>query len=128
MQFFASGTNTHTSVISEKASKNIKKKWGQKGIEAFKKAKNKGMVGPQGQSGIKPLKGNPLKGKYTHEIKVKNKEYGDYRIYGYQDDDGTMIFDYFNDENIILVLEQIKHKDIVITINEKISKSTQKLI
>ena len=24
-----------------------------------------------------------------------NKEYGDYRVYGYQDDDGTMIFDCF---------------------------------
>lgn len=91
-----SSKNSVTSVISEKALKNIKKKWGQKGIDAFKKAMNKGMVGPEGQSGIKQLKGNPLKGKYTHEIKVKNKVYGDYRIYGYQDDDGTMIFDYFD--------------------------------
>ena len=52
---------------------------------------NKGMVGSEGQSGIKKLKG-----KYTYEIKVKNKEYGDYRIYGYQDGDGTIIFDYFD--------------------------------
>lgn len=52
---------------------------------------NKGVVGPKGQSGIKQLKG-----KYTHEIKVKNNEYGDYRVYGYQNEDGTMIFDYFD--------------------------------
>ena len=91
-----SGRTSVTSIISEKALKNIKKKWGQKGIDAFKKAMNKGMVGSEGQSGIKKLKGNPLKGKYTYEIKVKNKEYGDYRIYGYQDGDGTIIFDYFD--------------------------------
>lgn len=76
------------SQISEKVLKSIKKRWGQKGVDAFKKAMNKGMVGPEGQSGIKQLKGKPIKGKYTHEIKVKNREYGDYRIYGYKDSDG----------------------------------------
>ncbi len=85
-----------SSEISEKAINTVKKKWGQKGVDAFEKAMNKGIVGPEGQSGIKLLKGKPYKGKYTHEIKVKNKEYGDYRIYGYQDSDGKLVFDYFD--------------------------------
>lgn len=85
-----------SSEISEKAIKSIKKKWGQKGVDAFEKAMNKGMVGAEGQNGIKPLKGKPYKGKYTHEIKVKNKEYGDFRIYGYKDSSGKMIFECFD--------------------------------
>lgn len=82
--------------ISEGAIKDVKKRWGQKGVDAFEKAMNKGMARESGPNGIKRLKGNPYKGKYTHEIKVKNKEYGDYRIYGYKDSDGNMIFDYFD--------------------------------
>ena len=85
-----------SSEISEKAIKSIKKKWGQKGVDAFEKAMNKGIVGAEGQNGIKPLKGKPYKGKYTHEIKVKNKEYGDFRIYGYKDSSGKMIFECFD--------------------------------
>ena len=93
------GTKTSyvkSSEISEKAIKSIKKKWGQKGVDAFEKAMNKGIVGAEGQNGIKPLKGKPYKGKYTHEIKVKNKEYGDFRIYGYKDSSGKMIFECFD--------------------------------
>lgn len=99
MEEAGSSGNTNymkSSEISEKAIKDVKKKWGQKGADAFEKAMNKGIVGPDGQSGIKPLKGKPYKGKYTHEIKVKNKEYGDYRIYGYKDSDGKMIFECFD--------------------------------
>ena len=36
---------------------------------------NKGFEGEKGANGIKTLKGNPYKGKYKIEIKVKNKEY-----------------------------------------------------
>ncbi|KIL07018.1 hypothetical protein SR42_12470 [Clostridium botulinum] len=68
-------SHVQSSEISEKAIKSIKKKWGQKGVDAFEKAMNKGIVGAEGQNGIKSLKGKPYKGKYTHEIKVKNKEY-----------------------------------------------------
>ncbi len=32
---------------------------------------------------------------YTHEIKVLNNEYGDYRIFGYIDGAGEFIFDQF---------------------------------
>ncbi|AAK81299.1 MULTISPECIES: hypothetical protein [Clostridium] len=86
------------SEITPKAIKDIKKKWGQKGIEAFEKAKNKGIVGAEGQNGIKKLKGPGMKKGdkiYTYEIKVKNKEYGDYRILGYKNSNGEIIFDYF---------------------------------
>ncbi|WP_252216480.1 hypothetical protein [Clostridium sp. VAP41] len=89
-------SHVQSSEISEKAIKSIKKKWGQKGVDAFEKAMNKGIVGAEGQNGIKPLKGKPYKGKYTHEIKVKNKEYGDFRIYGYKDSSGKMIFECFD--------------------------------
>ncbi|MCI8749476.1 MAG: hypothetical protein HFH67_16730 [Lachnospiraceae bacterium] len=87
--------NGITCEISDKALKDVKKKWGQKGVDAFKKAMDKGIVGPEGQNGIKQLKGKPYKGKYTHEIKVKNKEYANYRIYGYKNTNGNLIFDYF---------------------------------
>ncbi len=81
------------SKLSDKALKDISKKWGQKGVQAFEKAMNKGIVGPKGQNGIKMLK--PPFGKYTHEIKVLNSQYGDYRVYGYESGTGKLIFDYF---------------------------------
>ena len=84
--------------IGDKALKEIQKKWGKKGVEVFRKAADKGIVGATGQNGIKVLKGGGIKigGKnYTHEIKVLNKEYGDYRIFGYIDDAGEFIFDQF---------------------------------
>ncbi|WDQ32656.1 RHS repeat-associated core domain-containing protein [Paenibacillus marchantiae] len=84
--------------ISSKAFKQIFKKWGKQGVDAFVKAANKGLVGSQGQNGIKLLKGDGLSigGKtYTHEIKVLNKDYGDYRIFGYLDEAGKFIFDQF---------------------------------
>ncbi|URZ06760.1 molecular chaperone Hsp60 [Clostridium felsineum] len=90
------GSYNKPSEIAPKAIKDVKKKWGQKGIEAFEKAKDKGIVGAQGQNGIKKLKGKPLKGKYTYEIKVKNKEYGDFRIYGYESSNGDIVFDLFD--------------------------------
>ncbi|MFL1676359.1 contractile injection system protein, VgrG/Pvc8 family [Paenibacillus thiaminolyticus] len=92
------GTGNLSESISSTALKQINKKWGKKGIEAFKKAANKGIVGAQGQNGIKVLKGEGVKigGKtYTHEIKVLNKEYGDYRVFGYIDEAGKLVFDQF---------------------------------
>ncbi|WP_069681206.1 hypothetical protein [Clostridium taeniosporum] len=86
-----------SSEISEKTIKELRKKWGQKGIDAFEKAKNKGIVGAEGQNGIKKLKGPGIKKGtkiYNYEIKVKNKEYGDYRILGYEDAE-KIVFDYF---------------------------------
>ncbi|MHB9941512.1 hypothetical protein CF065_07755 [Clostridium sporogenes] len=96
---FAKGTTNISSSIGNKALKQINKKWGKKGVEAFEKAANKGIVGAKGQNGIKVLKGGGIKigGKtYTHEIKVLNKEYGDYRIFGYIDEAGKFIFDQFS--------------------------------
>ncbi|NKI24887.1 hypothetical protein HFN20_27455, partial [Paenibacillus dendritiformis] len=92
------GAGNLSESISSTALKQINKKWGKKGIEAFKKAANKGIVGAQGQNGIKVLKGEGIKigGKtYTHEIKVLNKEYGDYRVFGYIDEAGKLVFDQF---------------------------------
>ncbi|WP_420539642.1 contractile injection system protein, VgrG/Pvc8 family [Paenibacillus polymyxa] len=84
--------------IGEKALKDVSKKWGQKGVDAFNKAANKGIVRAQKENGIKILKGKGIKigsKTYTHEIKVTNTEYGDYRIYGYKGEDGELIFDLF---------------------------------
>ncbi|WP_315081018.1 hypothetical protein [uncultured Clostridium sp.] len=49
-----------SSEISEKAIKSIKKKWGQKGVDAFEKAMNKGIVGTEGQNFDKAIKGKIL--------------------------------------------------------------------
>ncbi|WP_274483526.1 contractile injection system protein, VgrG/Pvc8 family [Paenibacillus polymyxa] len=84
--------------IGEKALKDVSKKWGQKGVDAFNKAANKGIVRAKKENGIKILKGKGIKigsKTYTHEIKVTNTEYGDYRIYGYKGENGEMIFDLF---------------------------------
>lgn len=84
-------------VMTDKALKQIMKKWGKKGVEVFEKAANKGSVGPKGESGIKKINPISKNGKtYTHEIKVSTKEQGDYRVFGYKDEKGNLIFDYFD--------------------------------
>ncbi|NMF01447.1 hypothetical protein [Aneurinibacillus aneurinilyticus] len=68
-------------------------------VDAFEKAKDKGIVGAKGESGIKILKGKGIKKRsktYTHEIKVKSSEYGGYRIYRYKNENGNFIFDWFD--------------------------------
>ncbi|NNG43247.1 hypothetical protein HJP15_10020 [Pseudoalteromonas sp. NEC-BIFX-2020_002] len=52
---------------------------------AFEKATGKGEVDATGQEGIKALKGS----KYTHEVKFKSKEFGDVRILGNKQENGT---------------------------------------
>lgn len=69
------------------------KKWGK---TTGKKAATRGYVSEFGANGIKNI--NPLvKGgkKYNHEIKIKQKEFESYRIYGHEAEDGTIIFDLF---------------------------------
>lgn len=59
----------------------------------------KGLVGPKGQEGIKQLKGSLEKNGiiYTHEIKVLDKQLGDYRVYGHFDKERShFIFDWFD--------------------------------
>ena len=71
---------------------------GPKTMDAFVKAANKGIVRSINASGITILKGNGIKiGNqiYTHEIKVLNNEYADFRIYGYIDKEGNYVFDRF---------------------------------
>lgn len=65
-------------------------------VMQLKEAANKGLVGSKGQAGIKKINPNSNIGmKYTYEIKITNKQYGDYRIFGYKTSDGKWIFDYF---------------------------------
>jgi RHS repeat-associated protein len=96
-QFLGALGSTARFSIGEKALKEVSKKWGQKGLDAFYKSANKGIVNSQGQNGITVLKGNVEKNgvQYTHEIKVLNKEYGDHRILGYINDAGEYVFDWF---------------------------------
>ncbi len=60
----------------------------------------KGVVGPKNERGIKILSGNGVKigsKVYTHEIKVLNKQFSDYRVFGNFDvKTGQFIFDLFD--------------------------------
>ena len=75
--------------------KEITKKLGERGLQKFQAAASKGIVGGQGQSGLKRIVGVTIRGiSYLYEIKVLG-EFGGYRIFGYLNDVGTIIFDYF---------------------------------
>lgn len=88
----------HSDGISSAAIKAIKKQFkgkeGQKVLNLFKAAANKGLVGATGQAGIKKLIGLKYN-KYTHEIKIKSARYGTYRIFGYRKENGQWVFDRF---------------------------------
>ena len=77
--------------VATKALQEVYDKWGQKGVDAFCKAAQKGFVGPRGANGIKTIADKF----YDFEIKVTNSEYGDWRIYGYINKAGEYIFDKF---------------------------------
>ena len=79
--------------ITDNAAKSVTKKFGKQGFKAFEKAMNKGMVGPKGQSGIKALKNMP--NGYGYEVKLFNKQYANYRLYGNKNEVGEIVFDYF---------------------------------
>ncbi|ONI41420.1 hypothetical protein AN639_10830 [Candidatus Epulonipiscium fishelsonii] len=73
------------------------KKWkGAKKAEVlniFRTAAYKGIRKPK-ETGIVPIgKDFKVDKKYTHKIKVKSDELGDYRVLGYKKSDGTWIFD-----------------------------------
>ncbi|UHA74908.1 RHS repeat domain-containing protein [Paenibacillus sp. 481] len=78
----------------------VRNRFGKEGIEVFIKAMEKGEVGPEGQSGIKRLSGKGAtfgKRSYQYEIKVKDKRYGDWRIYGnYDNKSKGFIFNHFD--------------------------------
>ena len=87
--------------ITPKAIKEINRKF--KGTEAkrvlklFQDAANKGLVGKQAEAGIKKITPTRKIGlKYTHEIKITNKQYGDCRIFGYKTSSGQWVFDLFD--------------------------------
>jgi hypothetical protein len=88
--------------ISEEAVKGVMKQWGKttgkKALNAFTKSAEKGFVSKQGSNGIKNISGFKKGGKfYDLELKVKNAQFDNFRIYGYQDKTGKFIFDYFGD-------------------------------
>lgn len=87
----------YSDAIGSKALKEVKKKWGDKGVQAFKDAADRGHVASKGETGITKLKAtdSSLGKKYTHEIKNLKDPYGDYRIFGYKNSDGSWIFDKF---------------------------------
>jgi len=78
-------------LVGTKALEEVFEKWGQRGVDAFTKAVQKGFVSAQNSSGIKRI----IHAVYDFEIKVTNKEYGDWRIYGYINKAGEYIFDLF---------------------------------
>ncbi|RFB34844.1 wall-associated protein [Brevibacillus sp. VP] len=100
LQFFAKGTGKYTEPwIQKNAYKAITDKFGKNGAHKFAEAMKKGLVGPKGQEGIKQLKGSLKKNEiiYTHEIKVLDKQLGDYRVYGHFDKERSQfIFDWFD--------------------------------
>ena len=73
----------------------IRKQFGKKGVDEFVTAMKKGIVGPKDASGIKALTGVVKIGSkiYTHEIKVFNKGIKDWRVLGYFNEHGRLIFD-----------------------------------
>lgn len=88
--------------ITSKAKKDITKAFkgveGKKVLKLFEDAANKGLVGKQGVSGIKQITPTKKIGlQYTHEIKIKSSQYGDYRIFGYKTDSGKWVFDLFRE-------------------------------
>ncbi|MCT4575524.1 MAG: hypothetical protein N4A43_04680, partial [Alphaproteobacteria bacterium] len=82
--------------VSDKVWKDVGKKKIKGLQEKFKNAADKGIVGPQGQEGIKEIKGFKYKGvSYNYEIKIKGKGVGDFRIYGNKNADGVIEFTKF---------------------------------
>ncbi len=84
-------------IIGSGVANQIIKKWGEKGLESFIKALSKGIVRGEKENGIKvPKKGIEKAGQtYTHEIKVTNKQYGDWRVFGYLNDAKEWVWDWF---------------------------------
>lgn len=90
--------------ITKEATEAIMSLWGKttgkKAVQAFSKSAAKGFVSTKGANGLKDITSAGLKkngNKYTVEIKVKNKEFENYRIYGYKNDEGNYVFDWFDD-------------------------------
>lgn len=93
-------TYKYSDGITSKATKEISKTFkgteGKKVLQLFKDAADKGIVGSTSQAGIKAITPSKKIGtQYTHEIKIKNSQYGDYRIFGYKSDSGEWVFDLF---------------------------------
>lgn len=74
----------------------VRNKLGKNAIDKFITSMKKGIVGAEGENGIKILKNAKIGNKsYAYEIKVKGK-FGDWRIYGnYDEESGHIIFDLF---------------------------------
>ncbi|WP_418703427.1 hypothetical protein [Anaerotignum faecicola] len=95
-------TYRYSDGITSKAVKAINKTFkgseAKKVLKLFEDAANKGLVGKTGTAGIKQITPTKKIGlKYTHEIKIKNSQYSDYRIFGYKTDSGEWVFDLFRE-------------------------------
>jgi hypothetical protein len=76
----------------------VRNKFGKEGVEKFINAMKKGIVGAEGENGIKLLSGKGVEigdTFYKYEIKIKGKM-GDWQIYGNMDDTGRVIFNKFD--------------------------------
>lgn len=82
--------------ITRNGIKQITKKYGARGVEHFNKLARKGIVRSVGQQGIKRLGQGVLINRtlYLYELKAMNA-YANYRVYGYVDALGKIIFDLF---------------------------------
>ncbi|MBR1432399.1 MAG: hypothetical protein IJ585_14385 [Ruminococcus sp.] len=88
--------NNSKAFIKHETYNEVRNRFGQKGVDAFIKAMNKGLVGPEGESGIKYFNGKINGILYEFEIKVKNSEFGNFRIFGnYNESLDEIIFDFF---------------------------------
>ena len=78
---------------------NMRNTIGEKGTNLFINAMNKGLVGATNQSGIKMLSGQGVKignTYYQYEVKLLDKNFANYRLYGNFDKDlGTIVFTTF---------------------------------
>ena len=89
--------NVIKSWISHDAYNEVRNTLGKEGVEKFIKAMGKGIVGAQGESGIKMLAGKGIEAGgecYKYEIKVLSKGTSHYRILGNLDEKtGHIIFE-----------------------------------
>jgi len=95
-KLFSSGVK---SWIKHETYNEVRDKLGKEGVEKFIKAMGKGIVGAEGEQGIKMLAGKGIEAGsqyYKYEIKVLGKGTSHYRILGNLDEEtGHIVFDCF---------------------------------
>jgi len=92
----APATQRATAGIKHSVYNDMRNKIGRRGTQQFIEAMNKGLVGPQGQSGIKTLSGKGVRigGQlFRYEVKLFG-EFANYRLFGNLEE-GGIVFTHF---------------------------------